>query len=319
MTILLAGASGTIGSLVIQRLAGEGVAVRALTRLPSTARLPDGVRAVLGDLSDVDATRDAPVGISTVLLLVPNVPDELTQALLALDAIREAGIERVVYLSVFKVADYVDVPHFIDKDTVERAIAAVRLPATVLRPAYYMQNDARQSDALRGPGLYVMPVGAVGVSMVDTRDIADVAASELLRRERASGPLSSEAIDLVGPEPLTGAALAALWGEVLARPVRYGGDDLAAMEGALRGRGAPGWLATDMRLMTQRYQRDGAVASADAVASLTRRLGRPPRSYRAFAEEMAPSGMPVEPVRAGGSSRVLSSTATSARPAARQW
>ncbi len=285
MTILITGATGTIGSLVTQRLAGQDAAVKALTRSPDKAKLPEGVRAVKGDLSDVDAVRQALVGVDTVFLLVPNVPDELTQALLAVDAIRAAGIERVVYLSVFKGADYADVPHFIGKDTVERAMAAVGLPATVLRPAYYMQNDVSQKDALRGPGLYIMPVGAAGVSMVDTRDIADVATSELLRRERASGPLPAEVIDLVGPEPLTGAALSALWGEVLARPIRYGGDDLTAMEGALRGRGAPGWLAADMRLMMWRYQQDGAVASADAVADLTRRLGRPPRSYRAFAEE----------------------------------
>ncbi|MHB1303642.1 MAG: NmrA/HSCARG family protein [Acidiphilium sp.] len=282
MTILVTGSTGNIGSQVVARLAGNGAEIRALTRSPETARLPEGVVPVKGDLSDVEAMRGALAGASTLFLLAPNVPDELTQALIALNLAREAGLRRVVYLSVFKGAEYTDVPHFTGKHTVERMIEQCDIPATILRPAYYIQNDLRQKDVLLGAGLYAMPVGHMGISMVDTRDIADIAAAQLLLREQAPDPLPREIVELVGPDCLTGPDLAALWTEVLGRPIRYAGDDLEAMEQKMKAF-APGWLAYDMRLMMHRYQQDGAAATQADLTRLTTLLGHAPRSYRDFA------------------------------------
>lgn len=272
------------------QLVGNGVEVRALTRSPDKARygrqFPDGVIPVAGDLSDVVAMRAALGGISTLFLLAPNVPDELTQAMITLNLAREAGVRGVVYLSVFKGADYTDVPHFTGKYTVERMIERCGLAATILRPAYYIQNDLRQKDALLKAGSYAMPVGHKGISMVDTRDIAEVAASRLLLRERSGGPLPREIVELVGPDSLTGPGLATLWTEVLGRPIRYAGDDLVAMEQKMA-TVAPGWQAYDMRLMMNRYQQDGAMATSAELDRPTALLGHAPRSYRDFAEAAA--------------------------------
>jgi uncharacterized protein YbjT (DUF2867 family) len=286
MTILITGSTGTIGLQVVTNLTGKGVQIRALTRSPEKTQFPAGVAPVKGDPSDVESLRAALVGVNTLFLLVANVPDELTQGLITLNLAREAGVRGVVYLSVFKGADYADVPHFVGKHTVERMIEASDIPATILRPSYYIQNDLRQKDALLSHGLYAMPIGSAGVSMVDTRDIAQIAAQELLRRYRSEARLPSQVIDLVGPDSLTGAALADIWTEVLGRPIRYVGDDLDAMEQKMK-TFAPGWLAYDMRLMLRRYQQDGAVATPAALERLTTHLGRPPRSYRDFAVETA--------------------------------
>ena len=125
-----------------------------------------------------------------MFLLVPNVADELTQAMLALTVAREAGVKGIVYLSVFKGEAYADVPHFAGKHTVERMIEALDLPATILRPAYFIQNDLRQKDPLLKFGVYGMPIGAKGVSMVDIRDIGEAAAIELVRREQRADAAS---------------------------------------------------------------------------------------------------------------------------------
>lgn len=117
MTILVTGSTGNIGSLVVAGLASQGADVRALTRSPEKARFPESVTPVKGDLSDVDAMRAALSGIGTLFLLAPNVPDELTQAMVALNLARDAGVRGVVYLSVFKGAEYADVPHFTGKHT----------------------------------------------------------------------------------------------------------------------------------------------------------------------------------------------------------
>ena len=286
MTILVTGSTGNIGSQVVARLADQDVEVRALTRTPDKARLPAGVAAVAGDLSDVPAMRAALAGIDTLFLLAPNVPDELTQTMVTLNLAREAGVRGVVYLSVYKGAEYTDVPHFTGKHAVERMIEQCGIAATVLRPAYYIQNDLRQKDALLHAGLYAMPVGHKGISMVDTSDIAELAASRLLRREAAASPLPHDAVELVGPDNLTGPDLAALWSAALGRQIRYAGDDLEAMEQKMAAF-APGWLAYDMRLMMNRYQQDGATATATELDRLTALLGHAPRSYRDFAEAAA--------------------------------
>jgi len=115
-------------------------------------------------------------GVSTLFLLAPNVADELTHALQTLSVARELSVKGVVYLSVFKGAEYVDVSHFTGKHTVERMIEYCDIPATVLRPAYFIQNDVRQKEPLLTHGIYGMPIGGKGISMVDVRDIGEAAA-----------------------------------------------------------------------------------------------------------------------------------------------
>ncbi|UGY17263.1 NmrA/HSCARG family protein [Bradyrhizobium septentrionale] len=286
MAILVTGSTGTIGTQVLNHLAGHGVEVRALTRSPGKAQFPQHVKAVRGDLTDMDSVRAALDGVSTLFLLVPNVADELTQAMLTLTAAREAGVKGIVYLSVFKGEAYADVPHFAGKHTVERMIEALDLPATILHPAYFIQNDLRLKEPLVNFGAYGMPIGAKGISMVDIRDIGEAAAIELVRRERAPAPLGRETYALVGPDVITGEGAAAIWRDVLGRAVSYGGDDLAATEQRLKA-AMPAWLALDMRLMLGRYQSHGAVATADDLARLTRLLGRAPRAYRDFARDAA--------------------------------
>lgn len=286
MSILVTGSTGTIGGQVLAHLQGRNLNVRALTRSPETAQFPAGVRAVRGDLGDPDSLRAALKGVSALFLLAPNAADELTQAMLALSVAREAGVKGIVYLSVFGGEAYTDVPHFAGKFTVERMIETLDLPATILRPAYFIQNDLRQKDVLRNVGVYGAPVGLKGVSMVDIRDIGEAAAIELVRREQAATPLGRETYALVGPDSLTGSDLAAIWTEELGREVRYGGDDLAVLEQRLKSM-LPAWHALDLRLMFHRYQTEGAVATAEDIERLIRLLGRSPRSYRSFAKDAA--------------------------------
>ncbi|MDV2983827.1 UNVERIFIED_CONTAM: NmrA/HSCARG family protein [Methylobacteriaceae bacterium AG10] len=286
MTILVTGATGTVGRNVVDQLLTRGADVRALVRDTAKANLPAGVATVQGDLLDVDAVRGALSGVSTLFLLNAVVPDEFTQALIVLNAAREAGIERIVYLSVIHADVSVNVPHFAGKFGVERMIERMGMAATILRPAYFMQNDLTVRDVVREHGIYPMPVGAKGLAMVDARDIGEVAALELIRRERAATPLPLDRINLVGPDTLTGPGLAAIWSEVLGRPVAYPGDDIAGFERNLR-QFMPGWMAYDMRLMGERFLTDGMVPEAGDVERLTALLGRPLRCYRDFAAEAA--------------------------------
>jgi uncharacterized protein YbjT (DUF2867 family) len=124
--------------------------------------------------------------------------------------------------------------------------------------------------------------------MVDTRDLAEIAALALIRREQSAAPLPLERINVVGPDTLTGADVAGIWSEVLGRTIAYGGNNTAEFEKNLR-QFTPSWMAFDMRLMSERFLSDGMIPEAGDVRRLTALLGRPLRSYRAFAAETAAS------------------------------
>lgn len=285
MSILVTGATGTIGSLVVQGLAAAGAEVGAFVRTPGKQRFSAGVKEVVGDLTDVASLRAALPSVRTLFLLNAVTPDEVTQALVALNLAREAGIERVVYLSVIHADKFTNVPHFTGKHTVERMIESLDVPATILRPAYFMQNERTVQQVIQGYGVYPMPIGSTGVAMIDARDIADVAVAELLRRDRAPAPLPRLTLELVGPEVLTGASVAKIWSAALGREVTYGGDDVVAFEGQMASFG-PSWLAYDMRLMMAGIQKFGMHGADGAADRLQAMLGRPLRRYTDFVKEV---------------------------------
>ncbi|HEX9209620.1 MAG TPA: NmrA/HSCARG family protein [Bradyrhizobium sp.] len=286
MTILVTGATGTVGRQVVKQLVKRGADVRALLRDPAKADFPTDVTVVRGDLLDVDSLRGALSGVSTLFLLNAVVADEFTQALIALNLAREAGVERIVYLSVIHSDLYVNVPHFAGKFGVERMIERMGFNATILRPAYFMNNDLTIKDVVLGHSVYPMPIGSKGLAMIDARDIGEIAAIELIRREQATGALPLDRINLVGPDTLTGSDVAAIWTKALGRAIAYGGDDTGGFEKNLR-QFMPGWMAFDMRLMSERFLTDGMIPEAGDVERLTALLGRPLRSYRDFAAEIA--------------------------------
>ncbi|MCL6701645.1 NmrA/HSCARG family protein [Pseudomonas sp. T1.Ur] len=284
MSILITGATGTIGSLITARLAEQGADVKALVRQPGKREFPAGVTEVTGDLTDVTSMRAALASVRTLFLLNAVTPDEVTQALITLNLAREAGIERIVYLSVIHADKFTNVPHFTGKHTVERMIESLDIPATILRPAYFMQNELMVQQTLQDYGVYPMPIGSAGVAMVDVRDIADIAVAELLRRDRAPAALGRVTLELVGPHALTGASVAQIWRSALGREVAYGGDDVAAFEAQMASFG-PSWLAYDMRLMMAGIQRFGMNAEEGTVERLQAILGRPLRTYEDFVRE----------------------------------
>jgi len=286
MTILATGATGRVGRHVVQQLVNRGADLRVLVRDPSKASFPASVEVVQGDLLDIDSLRTAFAGVRTLFLLNAVAGDEFTQALIALNVARESGVERVVYLSVIHADRFVNVPHFAVKSGAERMIERMGFSTTILRPSYFIDNELMIKDVILNHSVYPMPIGGKGVAMVDARDIAEVAAIELIRRDQAPGKLPIETINLVGPDTLTGSDVAAIWSDVLGRAVAYGGDDPSAFEQNLA-TVMPKGMAYEMRLMAERYVSDGMIPAAGDVERLTRMLGRPLHSYRSFAKEIA--------------------------------
>jgi uncharacterized protein YbjT (DUF2867 family) len=285
MTILVTGATGRVGRRVVDQLLARNATVRVLTRDPLNARLPASVEIAHGDLLDIDAMRRSLNGIDTLFLLNAVTGDEFAQAIISLNIARQAGVRRIVYLSVFDADRAVNVPHFAVKWGAERMLHDMNLSATILRPTYFIDNEVMIKDVILDHGVYPMPIGSKGIAMVDSRDIGEVAAMELIRRDQGPETLPVETINLVGPHTLTGANVASIWSDLLGRQIVYAGDDPGPFEQRLSA-GMPRWTAYEMRLMAERYVSDGMIPKEGDVERLTRMLGRPLHSYRDFAGEI---------------------------------
>jgi uncharacterized protein YbjT (DUF2867 family) len=126
-----------------------------------------------------------------------------------------------------------------------------------------------------------MPLGQVGVSAVDIRDIAEAAAIAL-----TSDGHFGKTYNLNGPDVLSGPKMASIWSRLLGKEIRYSGDDMDAFEEQMREK-APSWSAFDIRMMFQGYLERGFAAEAGDLQTLTQLLGHPPRRYEDFAAETA--------------------------------
>ena len=282
MKILVTGGTGNVGGAVVRESLKRGAQVRVLARKqPGEDRLPAGVEVAIGDLLDPSSVEEAMKGISKLFLLNAVAADELTQALIAYGIARRIGIEHITYLSVFKVDQFRDVPHFASKLAVEGALREFGVPYTILRPGYYIQNDGMLKGALTDAGIYPMPIGTTGICAVDTRDIAEAAAISLTETGH-----EGQTYDLVGPALISGPSNAETWSKLLNKEIRYTGHDFDQWERQMRAR-SPGWTAFDLRTMFEGYFDRGFASTETEVARMSKLLGHLPRSYDTFARETA--------------------------------
>ena len=282
MKILVTGGTGNVGGAVVRELLKRGAGVRVLARKqPEAGKLPSGVEVAIGDLLDPVSVEQAMQGVDKLFLLNAVVSDELTQALIAYGIAKRVGLKHVTYLSVFKVDQFRDVPHFASKLAVENALREFGVPYTILRPGYYIQNDATLKGVLTGPGVYPMPIGPAGIAAVDVRDIAEAAAISLTEEGH-----EGQTYDLVGPSMITGPGSAAIWSKLLGKEIKYTGHNFDQWEEQMRARAA-GWTAYDLRMMFQGYFDRGFESTETEVARMTKLLGHAPRSYEDFAAETA--------------------------------
>jgi uncharacterized protein YbjT (DUF2867 family) len=152
---------------------------------------------------------------------------------------------------------------------------------TILRPNNFYQNDLAVLDAIRA-GVYPQPTGSVGMHRVDVRDIAAAAAIALTRPGH-----SGKTYSIVGPRAWTGAEISGMLTEHLGKPVVYAGDDLKAWAAQMQAF-MPGWLVRDLEIMFQRFLDVGLLGTQAEIDELTALLGRAPRSYEAFVNEVLP-------------------------------
>lgn len=282
MTHLVLGGTGTVGSEVVRQLRERGEDVRVLTRsAENAAELPAGVEGVVGDLTDPDTYADIFRDFDTMFLLNAVSMTELHEGLVAFKEAERAGPERIVYLSVQEADAGPAIPHFAGKVAIENALKGSDVAYTILRPSNFFQNDYWFKDGMTEHGVYAQPLGSVGVSRVDVRDIAEAAANAL-----TSAEFEGKTYTLVGPDPLTAEDCARIWGEALGRDLGHVEDVDAWAEQAIQS--MPGWMVWDFKVMYRMFHEQGLLASDEDLRETERIVGHAPRSFEDWVAEVAP-------------------------------
>jgi uncharacterized protein YbjT (DUF2867 family) len=210
--VLVTGASGNVGAPLVEHLVAGGARVLVASR--EGTRAPVGTRAVRFDFEDPSTHAPALAGVEKVFLLRPPAISDVKRHLLpVVRAAKDAGVRHVVFLSLLGVEKNRRMPHA----HVERFLLEAGVPHTFLRPSFFMQNlSTTHRDDIREHGELFVPAGRGRTGFIDARDIAAVAARTLLEDGH-----EGRAYDLTGSEALTYAEVAALFTEVLGRPIRY--------------------------------------------------------------------------------------------------
>ena len=209
--ILVTGAAGKTGKVVINALARKGAGVRALVRNPDHAGALTALGAAevaVGNFNDADALATATAGVRAIYHICPNVTrDEVPYARAVAAAARASGVTRFVYHSVLH-PQIEAMPHHWQKMRTEEMLFAADFELTVLQPTAYMQNILGAWRGVVDDGVYRVPY-PVGtrLSLIDLDDLAEAAALVLTQDGHAGATY-----ELAGTAPLSQTEVAAAIG-----------------------------------------------------------------------------------------------------------
>jgi NAD(P)H dehydrogenase (quinone) len=269
MTILVTGATGNLGRLIIASLLERGADPQSIVAgARDTAKAADlGVRVVRLDYTDPASVTAAVEGVDTVVLVSGSeVGQRVPQHQAVIDAAKAAGVSKFVYTSAPKAttSDLVLAP---EHKATEELIAAAGLPAVILRNNWYTENYAADLARAAETGVLTAGTGDGRVASASRKDFAEAAAVVALE----DGHIG-EVYELGGDVAWTYSDLASAFSEVTGREVTFVpvsfDDQLAALREAGLDEGTAGFVAAlDAGI------RGGALADTDGT--LSRLIGRP--------------------------------------------
>ncbi|HRE16873.1 MAG TPA: SDR family oxidoreductase [Rhodocyclaceae bacterium] len=276
--ILITGASGTVGSAVVQALEARNIAFSIMRSHPGQTGGKHPV--VIGDYNQPGTLREAFQGFDVVFLLQPLVPELVEQGKNAIAAAKAAGVKHVIRssgagadpASPFAIAQV--------HGAVDQALQDSGLHWTILRPTFYMQNHVTHNLGQLKGGAYYAAQGDGAIALIDVRDIADSVAAVLADLPAHDGKI----YNLTGGEALSNAQQVRAISEASGKAIQYVDIPPAAAEQSMSQYGIPPtviqWLLSLHAVVKAGY---AAGVSGD-VQMLT---GHAPRSYADFVREHA--------------------------------
>jgi uncharacterized protein YbjT (DUF2867 family) len=279
--ILITGATGRVGSEILERLSAQGVEVRAVTRDARKAAanpLPH-VQFVQGDFEDSKSMKRACTGVERAFLLTNSTERAEQQQIGFIHIAQQSGVRHIVKLSQLH-ADANAPERFLRyHGVVEAAILSSGLIFTFLRPNLYMQGLLNFRQSIQEQSAFFAAAGDARISAVDVRDLADVAVAALTTAQH-----DNQSYALTGPEALTFTEMAQQLSQAIGRTITFVDVAPESMQAALANLGFPAWQADGLLEEFAMYRRGEAAGVESGVQEA---LGRPPRAFDAFARDYA--------------------------------
>ena len=277
-TIFVTGSTGAIGSPTVRSLASKpGVSVRAGIHARRAKEPSAQVEWVAVDFMQPDTLRAAMAGIDALFMITPSVPNQVQLAERVLDAAKAARVPRMVRLSAIH-ADDPSIEFIRQHAEIEKRIVDSGIPATFLRPNSYMTNFIHHHGPDAQGNIY-LPWGQGGVSLIDPRDVADVATMLL-----TDGGHAGKGYTLTGAEALTVDQVASEIGQATGRTIRYVDVPEDATRQGMLGHGVPPIVVEPLMELFASCKAGRHAAVTPTFRELT---GRAPRTFREFARDHA--------------------------------
>lgn len=279
--ILVTGATGSNGTEIVKRLAARNVQVRAMVRdrdRASNLAIPN-VEVIEADFDRPETLQSALTGVKRAFLLTNSSENAQAQQIAFIDAARQSGVEHIVKLSQFK-ADANSPGRFLRYHAaVEAALQASEIAYTFLRPNLFMQGLLNFRSTIANQNAFYAAAGGAKVSVVDVRDIAEVAVAALTEAGH-----EGKIYDLTGSQSLTHGEMAKYLSTALGREIAFVDVSPEAMHDALLGVGFPLWQADGLIEEYAHYRRNEAAEVTSGVSDAT---SQEPRSFETFARDYA--------------------------------
>ena len=275
--ILITGASGNIGAPLSRALAAQGADFEIMRSSKDPNTKTDSA-ARIASYSDIASLRQAFSGVDTLFLLFPLVEDKLQLARNAAEAARAVGVKHILRSSGAG-ADPQS-PFALSKlqGEIDAVLSATGIPCTFLRPGAFMQNYVSyQSAAIKAGKIYMADDGKAQ-ALIDTRDIADVAAKVLLNPAAHAG----KAYWLTGGREFTGVEAASIISNALSKNIEHISISPEAAVETMKSWGMSAFTINVMDSLNRVISAGYAGGVSNEVANI---LGRKPRSFEDFVAE----------------------------------
>jgi len=280
MTVLVLGSTGNVGPHVVEALLARGSRTRVIVRNGEKARELFGtaVEVIEGDINDPAVLRSATEGVDAIFLLTPHANTLADLQLRVVRELRRTGI-KIVKLSATSSTVRPDGPEASRAHwEVEEVLKASGQPFVILRPNAFMQSAINQImlPAINATGKLPNPIGTARLSMIDAKDIGNVAA-EVLTEPSWDG----ETLVLTGPRAVSYHDVAELIGEIRGQQIDVLEITPADVRDSLLARGLEPWEAEHFKEMFQLFRDNESSYVGGDVERVT---GRAPGSIEEYLE-----------------------------------
>ncbi|HYH95611.1 SDR family oxidoreductase [Hyalangium sp.] len=279
--IVVTGATGQIGSELVLQLAEKGEKVHAVIRDPKKAMHLNhpNVMFVMGDFADPKSLDAAFRGAQKLFLLTNADPKQVELQHNAIEAAKRAGIQHVVKLSALGASQ--DAPVSLGRwhYQTEEELKKSGLKWTILQPHFFMQNLGMMAGSVKAQGAIYAPAKDGKIAIVDTRDIAAVAAGVLTQPGH-----EGQTYVITGGEAISFNDIAKQIGEAIGKPVKYVDVPPEDARKSMLGMGMPEWFANDLVGLYGIFAAGHGAATTDVVQKVAKAT---PRTFAQFAKENA--------------------------------